>query len=115
MTVSDVDWRLRENDDGSATVFVGAIEQVSRMRWTVGISLLPGRDQVYTDIRIKNRTGLPHRYYFWSNSGERVTMGTRFISPVTSPTRGRRTTTSAMRRERRGTIQMRFARSGPRG
>ena len=84
VTVSDVDWRLRENDDGSATVFVGAIEQVSRMRWTVGISLLPGRDQVYTDIRIENRTGLPHRYYFWSNSGERVTMGTRFISPVTS-------------------------------
>jgi len=84
MTVSDVDWCLRENEDGSATVFVGAIERVSRMRWTVGISLRPGRDQVYTDIRIENRTGLPHRYYFWSNSAERVTMGTQFISPVTS-------------------------------
>lgn len=84
VTVSDVDWRIRENEDGSAAVFVGAIERVSRMRWTVGVSLHPGRNQVYTDIRIENRTGLPHRYYFWSNSAERVTMGTRFISPVTS-------------------------------
>ncbi|MEW6753817.1 MAG: DUF5107 domain-containing protein [Candidatus Latescibacterota bacterium] len=84
VTFSPVDWDLCEAEDGTATAYIGAIEHVSRMRWTVGISLAPGRNQVFTDIRLENRTGLPHRYYFWSNSAERVTLGTRFISPLTS-------------------------------
>ncbi|MFA6110670.1 MAG: DUF5107 domain-containing protein [Candidatus Latescibacterota bacterium] len=84
MTLSPVDWWLRQDEDGSATAFVGAIEQVSRVRWTVGISLKPGRRQVFVDVRLENRTLLPHRYYFWSNSAERVTRGTRFLSPLTS-------------------------------
>ncbi len=84
VTYSTVDHAIRENDDGSATIYIGAIEQVTRMRWTVGITLRPGAARIETDIRLENRTGLPHRYYFWSNSSERVTQGTRFITTARS-------------------------------
>ncbi|MBI2505004.1 MAG: tetratricopeptide repeat protein [Candidatus Latescibacteria bacterium] len=84
VTFSPVDWEARQEEDGTAAVFIGGIEHVSRMRWTVAISLRPGRAQLDTDIRLENRTGLPHRYYFWSNSAERVTPGTRFITPITT-------------------------------
>jgi len=84
LTMSPVDHLIREHRDGSATIYIGAIEQVSRMRWTVGITLCPGAARIETWIRLENRTCLPHRYYFWSNSAERVTPGTRFITPVTS-------------------------------
>ena len=84
VTFRPVDHALRENADGSATIFIGAIEHLSRMRWTVGITLHPGVAVIDTDIRLENRTALPHRYYFWSNSSERVGDGTRFIAAATS-------------------------------
>jgi tetratricopeptide (TPR) repeat protein len=84
LTASPVDSMSRRNDDGSATIYIGAYEQLSRMRWTVGITLHPGTARIDTDIRLENRTPVSNRFYFWSNSAERVTPGTRFVSPVTS-------------------------------
>lgn len=84
LTFRPVDHLITENPDGSATITIGAIEQVSRMRWSVGITLRPGVARIDTDIRLENRTAFPHRYYFWSNSAERVTEGTRFITPARS-------------------------------
>jgi len=84
LTHSRVDYRTLEQDDGSVSVCFGAIEQLSRMRYSVTITLKPGRNQIFTDIRLENRTGLPHRYYFWSNSAQPVTDDTRFITPATS-------------------------------
>jgi tetratricopeptide (TPR) repeat protein len=84
LTASPVDSMSRRNDDGSATIYIGAYEQLSRMRWTVGITLHPGTARIDTDIRLENRTPVSNRFYFWSNSAERVTAGTRFVSPVTS-------------------------------
>ncbi len=84
LTFAPVDSSLQENPDGSATITIGAYEQLTRMRWSVDITLRPGIARIDTTIRVENRTSLPHRYYFWSNSSERVTEGTRFVSPVTS-------------------------------
>ncbi len=42
MTLSTVDSRLFEHDDGSVSVAVGDCEQTQRMRWTVVITLRPG-------------------------------------------------------------------------
>ena len=82
LTSSPVDHTIRENRDGSATIYIGAVEKLSRMRWSVGITLRPGAARIETDIRLENCTLMPHRHYFWSNSALRVTEGTRFISPV---------------------------------
>jgi len=84
LTFAPVDSTMRDNPDGSATITIGAYEQLTRMRWSVDITLRPGAARIDTTIRVENRTSLPHRYYFWSNSAERVTEGTRFVSPVTS-------------------------------
>ena len=45
LTHSPVDYRILEGEDGTASVCFGAIEQVSRMRYSVTISLKPGRNQ----------------------------------------------------------------------
>lgn len=84
LTFAPVDRHVEHNPDGSVTAYIGAYEQLSRMRWTVGITLEPDTARIDTSIRLENRTPVPHRFYFWSNSAERVSEGTRFISPVKS-------------------------------
>ena len=67
-TVSPVGCRVIENEDGSATCWVGALEHTTRIKWLVGIRLAPGRSCIETDVRIFNRTPLRGRMYFWENS-----------------------------------------------
>ncbi len=77
-TSSPIDCAIRTNDDGSVTLLLGDIERVSRMKWSVGITLF--RDSAYfeTEMRLYNRTFLPHRYWFWSNSAAPVGKGTEY-------------------------------------
>ena len=81
-TVSPVDWTVREHPDGSATVFVGGSERVSRMRWLVGITLRPGRAWAEFSVRLFNGTPVRHRFYFWANAAVPATEGLRFICPA---------------------------------
>ena len=67
-TVSPVGCRIIENEDGSATCWVGALEHTTRIKWLVGIRLAPGSSWIETDVRIFNRTPLRGRMYFWENS-----------------------------------------------
>ncbi|MGA2377709.1 MAG: DUF5107 domain-containing protein [Spirochaetia bacterium] len=77
-TSSPIDCTIRKNDDGSVTLLVGDIERVSRMKWSVGITLF--RDSAYfeTEMRLYNRTFLPNRYWFWANSAAPVGKGTEY-------------------------------------
>ncbi|HID11077.1 MAG TPA: DUF5107 domain-containing protein [Candidatus Latescibacteria bacterium] len=81
-TVSPVDWAVRKNPDGSATVFVGDLERVSRMKWLVGITLYPGKAFVEIGVRLFNRTPVRHRFYFWVNAAVPATEGLRFVCPA---------------------------------
>ena len=67
-TISPVDARAVEDEDGSATIWVGTVEQVYRMSWQIGIRLRPGVSLIETEVRLANRTALPHPYYFWANA-----------------------------------------------
>jgi tetratricopeptide (TPR) repeat protein len=82
-TVSPVDARLVREDDGSATIWVGNIEQVSRMAWAVGIRLRPDAAAIETEIRLANRTALPHPYYFWANAAVPARDDMRMVYPGT--------------------------------
>jgi tetratricopeptide (TPR) repeat protein len=82
-TVSPVDARAIEDEDGSATIWVGTIEQIYRMSWAVGIRLLPGTGRIETEIRLANRTPLPHPYYFWANAAVPARDDMRMIYPGT--------------------------------
>ncbi len=80
---SPVDCAVRPNPDGSASLLFGDIERVSRMRWSVAVTLYPGRACFETEMRLNNRTALPNRYWFWANSAAPVGRGMEYISTAT--------------------------------
>ncbi|UCC68348.1 MAG: DUF5107 domain-containing protein [Armatimonadota bacterium] len=82
-TVSPIDAKAVRGEDGSATVWVGNIEQVHRMSWQVGIRLRPDTALIETEIRLENRTALPHPYYFWANAAVPARDDMRLIYPGT--------------------------------
>lgn len=73
---------VRRNDDGSAAIVVGDVEKVTRMAWSVTLTLHSGVASLQQDVHLYNRTTEPHRYYFWSNSAFPAHPKTRFISPA---------------------------------
>jgi tetratricopeptide (TPR) repeat protein len=81
-TVSHVDHALRSNPDGSATVWVSNIERVSRMKWSVGITLFPDRAYVETHTVLFNRTLFHNRFYFWANAAIPAAEDLQFIYPA---------------------------------
>lgn len=62
-----VDWKLEENDDGSKTIWVGETELRHRMKWSVGLTVHPGRSYVEAKTRIDNRSALLQSMLCWAN------------------------------------------------
>ncbi|MBL7647433.1 MAG: DUF5107 domain-containing protein [Candidatus Hydrogenedentes bacterium] len=80
--VSPVDVTTVANDDGSATLVVGNTEKMFRTRWTVRLTLHPGKAYLDESIRMFNPTDGTHTYYFWNNTAFPNLKGTRFIFPM---------------------------------
>lgn len=66
-TMLPSDYRLVENKDGSATVWIGETEKTIRIRGVVGITLRPGRSFIEADYRINNTNSLTKTFLFWAN------------------------------------------------
>lgn len=81
--VSPVDAVLGRNPDGSAFIEVNNIEKMFRTRWTVRVTLHPGRAYLDEQIRLSNPTDGVHPYYFWNCTAFPKRPGTRFIYPMT--------------------------------
>ena len=82
-TISPIDSRVVRGEDGSATIWVGDVEQKHRMAWAVGIRLRPKSSRIETEVRLSNRTPLPHPYYFWANAAVPARDDMRLIYPAT--------------------------------
>jgi len=80
--VSPVDALLGENPDGSAWLEVSNQEMICRTRWTVRVTLHPGRSCLDEQIRISNPTDGLAPYYFWNCTAFPNRPGTRFIYPM---------------------------------
>ncbi|MDR1454982.1 MAG: DUF5107 domain-containing protein [Tannerella sp.] len=63
----DVDYRTEENADGSKTVWVGETELRHRFKWSIGVTLYPGRSFVEAKVRIMNRSPFIQSMLFWAN------------------------------------------------
>jgi len=72
VTASPVDYSFRKNGDGSASVFVGNIDRVYGMQWTVEVVLRPKSTVVEMKVALSNRSDTRHRFYWWSNAGVQV-------------------------------------------
>ena len=71
-----------QNEDGSATLVIGEVEQTFRTGWEVRLTLRPGVARLDQEIVIFNPTDLPYPYYFWNNTAFPQRDGTRFIYPM---------------------------------
>ncbi len=77
----DTDWTITENQDGTKTVWVGEIERLKRMRWSVGTTVHPGRNWVETKIRLENCTPYIQSFQYWATSAVRATENYQAVIP----------------------------------
>ncbi|MBW6479736.1 MAG: DUF5107 domain-containing protein [Bacteroidales bacterium] len=76
-----VDYVTRENDDGSVSCFVGAIDLLTRTRWETEINLHPDKAYFTTNTRWSNPTAILQPYYQWSNAAYQAEGNLEFIFP----------------------------------
>jgi tetratricopeptide (TPR) repeat protein len=81
-TVSPVSSRYQVNSDGSATVVVGDVDQVSEMYWEVALTLRPGTARLDQHVTLFNPTPAEHLYWYWNNAAVPATDDARFIYPM---------------------------------
>jgi tetratricopeptide (TPR) repeat protein len=81
--VSPVNALTGHNPDGSAWLEISNQEQIFRTRWTVRVTLHPGRAYLDEQICLSNPTDGMHPYYFWNCTAFPNGPGTRFIYPMT--------------------------------
>lgn len=74
---------LPPEPDGARSVAVGEVERIYRTRWTVIVTLRPGRAFLEERIRFYNRTETVRPYYFWNCAAVPNTPGFRFVYPMT--------------------------------
>lgn len=66
-TLLPADYMIVENEDGSATVWVGETEKDLRLRGIIGITLRPGRSFIEVDYRLNNTNSVTKNFLFWAN------------------------------------------------
>ncbi|NLH73914.1 MAG: DUF5107 domain-containing protein [Verrucomicrobia bacterium] len=69
--------------DGSQSVAIGETERIYGTKWTVVVTLRPGRSFIEERIRMYNPTDSIRPYYFWNCTAVLNTKGFRFIYPMT--------------------------------
>lgn len=74
---------LPPEPDGSRSVAIGETERIYRTKWTVVVTLRPGRAFIEERVRIYNPTETVRPYYFWNCTAVPNTPGFRFIYPMT--------------------------------
>ena len=66
-TMLPMDYSMAENADGSKTIFIGETEPRHRMRWTVGVTVHPGKSYFEADLSIYNPTPYTNTFLYWAN------------------------------------------------
>ena len=80
-TYMPVDYTLKENPDGSKTVWMGEIETRHRMKWMVGATLKPGSSVIQVECRLANRTPLVQSFLYWANVAVHVDSSYQVLFP----------------------------------
>ncbi len=80
-TFDPVEWRMEENSDGSATVYMGEIEQMFRTRGVSAFTLYPGKAYLEIKTRLYNPTSAPQTFLWWANPAVAVNDHTQSVFP----------------------------------
>ena len=66
-TYLPLDYTTTENPDGSKTVWVAENEPRHGMRWTIGVTVFPGKSYLKAEGRIHNSSPYTHTFLNWAN------------------------------------------------
>ena len=66
-TAMPIDWRMVANADGSKTIWIGETELRRRLKWTIGLSLLPDRAVLKAENIFMNRQPWIESMIYWAN------------------------------------------------
>lgn len=75
------DYTLRENEDGSVTVFVGEVDKMYGTKGMAAISLYPGKAYIEIKGQLYNHTDLPQTFLWWANPAVPVNDYTYSVFP----------------------------------
>jgi tetratricopeptide (TPR) repeat protein len=81
-TVSPVDFGTVRHPDGSASVWVGAIDRPYGMQWRVELTLRPGRSLLEQTTTLYNRSDVRHRFYWWTTASVRADGDSHVLYPM---------------------------------
>ncbi len=71
-TFEPVDFTIRENEDGSKTVWVNEVERMFRTKGMAGFTLYPGKAYIEIKGKLYNRTPFPQTFLWWANPAVKV-------------------------------------------
>lgn len=80
-TMLDMDYSMAENEDGSKTIFIGETEPRHRMRWTVGVTVHPGKSYFEAELSIYNPTPYTNTFLYWANVATHTNENYQIIFP----------------------------------
>ena len=81
-TADPVNWDIRHNEDGSASISFGGLEHISRLRWMITLTLYPDRCALAQDVQLYNPYTIPGRYHYWTNASLDADDQTEFVYPL---------------------------------
>lgn len=81
-TADPVNWDIRENPDGSASISFGGLEHISRLRWMITLTLFPDRCALAQDVQLYNPYTIPGRYHYWTNASVEADDSLEFVYPL---------------------------------
>lgn len=73
--LAPVDFATTTNEDGSATVFTGAVDRISGIRWRVAYTLRPGSAVLEQETSLYNPGSVRQSYQWWTSAAVRVPGG----------------------------------------
>jgi len=76
-----VDYTFENHPDGSATAWIGEMEIRHRMRWTVGLTVYPGKSYLEATLRPINRTPFIQSFLFFANAGTHANQNYQVFFP----------------------------------
>lgn len=71
-TFDPIDYSLEEHPDGSKTVWVSEIEQMSHTKGMAGFRLYPDKAYLEVNVKLFNRTPFPQTFLWWANPAVKV-------------------------------------------
>ncbi len=71
-TFEPVDFTIKENEDGSKTVWVNEVERMFRTKGMAGFTLYPDKAYIEIQGKLYNRTPFPQTFLWWANPAVKV-------------------------------------------